>query len=359
MGIETIKNHELFTSQISSMPIFQELHNQYETIRPFTGVKVAIAHVLVPNTVPLILSCAIGGAELLVTSYEGLSPNPRVVSLLQENGITVQLDKTDVSEYDVAIDCGGFFAGNPPKYGVVEVTRSGILEYEKMLNRVIINVDSGKSKMLETFFGNPISVLNTLEHFFGDKETYLKNKIVGIFGFGKIGKGNARLFKQYCSVKVFDIDPKAIELAKHLGYDTCLVEKDTKVPKEEITIDILISATGFHGVISQYFTKQDLDGVLLLNLGAVDEFGDDYNEDEVFKSKHYPFNFNSDPPTPNMFIDAILAAQVEGLRYLVTSKLKPGLYPIPKDIDDWAVESFSSLYDFDLIDLKMYFPELN
>jgi len=73
-------------------------------------------------------------------------------------------------------------------------------------------------------------------------------------------------------------------------------------------------------------------------------------------SKDRPFNFNLNPPTPNRYIDAILSAQVEGLRYLISEDpLKNKIQPLPKEIDNFILTQFKKFNDEDINDIYYYF----
>ena len=90
-------------------------------------------------------------------------------------------------------------------------------------------------------------------------------------------------------------------------------------------------------------------------MGTTDEFGPDYDESEVFISKNKPFNFNLTPPTPNIFIDPILLAHVEGLRYALENEFSPGIHLLSKTIDRKIVQDFEFANNFDTSDLEKYF----
>ena len=116
-----------------------------------------------------------------------------------------------------------------------------------------------------------------------------------------------------------------------------------------------MSATGFPNVITTNFIKAKINFDLCLNIGAVDEFGEDYNEKEVFMSKDKPFNFNLNPPTDNLYIDPILAAHVDGLRYLIENNLSSGMHNLPKSVDNRIITLFENFNNVDISDINLYF----
>lgn len=339
------------------MPIFAELIKIYSKEKPFIGKKIIIAHVLVPNTIPLMATILSGGGDVTVTES---SPaiDQQAVDAMEELGCRVVLHKRTAEEFDYALDIGGLFANSLPRLGVIEVTRSGYYKYNKVADEIVIlNTDDSICKLLETFLGNPKSVLKGIEKFLG--KNYLSNKAVAILGFGKIGRGIARLFSKYCRVLVLDISESAVNKAKSLKFESIQISTDKIENSSFLTdIDVLISCTGITNVVTDYFVKEKVQHVKIkLNLGAVDEYGSDYNEDEVFMSKDRPFNFNLHPPTENMYIDPILSAQVEALQYLVKhNNLVKGIHPLPSKIDKFLLDKFRIFHPNEEIkDIKTYF----
>lgn len=361
MRIDDITTSTLFEDHIRLMPILKALNDTYTDLQPFSGMKIGFAHVLAPNTLPMITSVLKGGAELWIAEDSFVTNQPEVINLLRSAGSPIF--KKQAEKFDFVIDCGGYFTERYPHHGTVEVTRSGIHKYGNLPLEngfTLIDVDNSISKIIETFIGNPKAVIKTLTHYKGDISSYLDNKTVAIVGFGKIGRGLAREFYKYTSdVLVCDIQEETVDFATQLGYNSHLVSENISANSQAISsADIILTATGFPNVMSDKFDKPTICEALKINVGAVDEWGDRYSESEIFHSKHKPFNFNLDPPTGSKFIDPILAAQVEGLRYMIEnfSQIGPGYHPLPKDIDNSIVNIFSKIHKFDLEIISRFFP---
>ncbi len=360
---EIITQSMIFQKQLITMPIHQLLIEEYRQTKPFNDVSIAIAHVLVPNTLPMIVAMIYGGADIVVTNCCPPTLDESVIEFLNKIECNIDLDLKSAEKYDYAVDCGGYFAEHLPKIGSIEVTRSGIHKYNEIIQSnpnfdvQVVSADDSKCKLIETFIGNPIAVLKGIETFVDPNvEEYLRNRSVAIMGFGKIGSGLARLFRKYTDVLVLDINPKIIKKAVSLGFKTFLITDD--LIKNTLAVknySILMSATGFPNAITSNFKKTEMNFDLCLNIGAVDEFGDDYKEDEVFMSKDKPFNFNLNPPTENLYIDPILAAHVDGLRYLVQNNLKSGMQNLPESVDTRILELFKKYNDIDISDIDLYF----
>ena len=345
---------EIFREQLIDMPIFKQLLNDYATEKPFEGLNVIIAHVLVPNTLPLIATIKEGGADVtIIPSSPAI--NEKVIKILDAVGTPINFKLKSATGFDYALDVGGIFSNKLPKYGVIEVTRSGVHKYLKRKDYIaIISSDDSKCKLLETFIGNPQSTLLGIKKFIGDPETVLKNKTLAVLGFGKIGRGIARLFRNYCSILVCDINDEVLTKASELGFFTFKIINDKQKNYESVNkVDFVISCTGFADSVSKNFNK--LSHPKLLNLGNYDEFGPDYSAEEVFMSKDRPFNFNNDPPTANRYIDPILASQVLALNYMIEQKPPNGFYALPKEIDEKLINLFLKFNHESLEDFNVYF----
>lgn len=358
-----LAENPIYQRQLITMPIHRLLIEEYRKTKPFKDVTIAVAHVLVPNTLPMIVAMVFGGADITVTNCCPPTQDDFVIDFLDKIGCNVDLSLNSANNFDYAIDCGGYFANNLPKIGSVEVTRSGIHKYNQIIDKSnnfnvqILSADDSKCKLIETFIGNPIAVLRGIETFVDPNVAeYLENRSVAIMGFGKIGSGLARLFRKYTNVLVIDNNPKVLERAETLGFETYLITSDLEKNSSAVNnYQILMSATGFPNVITTNFIKAKLNFDLCLNIGAVDEFGEDYNEKEVFMSKDKPFNFNLNPPTDNLYIDPILAAHVDGLRYLMENNLSSGMHNLPKSVDNRILTLFEKFNDIDISDISLYF----
>lgn len=340
MPIEVLLESTLVKEQLRDMPLFREIIEEYSISKPFTGQKIAIAHVLVPNTLPLIISCIAGGAEVKITDCVPPKNDPEVLKLLHSAGYTVDHKFCDATDFDYAIDVNAYFLNYPPLKGISEVTRSGIHKYtEQSLTTPVINCDDSIVKMIETFIGNPLAVERAFNQFIGPAKQLLRDKKVVVLGFGKIGRGLARVFSEYADILVLDVNKSILEKARELGFNAGLITEDTNENNNFLRDSkVIFTATGHPNVVSKYFDKDAVTANYLLNIGAVDEFGDSYTEDEVFMSKNIPFNFNVTPPTGNLYIDPILVAHVAAIEYMIKNK-----------IQDTEITSFPKILDIELL----------
>jgi len=318
-SVQDLLYSELTNKIAKEMPILTNMVIELETSRPFDQINIAVTHVVVNNSCPMLAALKAGGANVTICSIPDLRQDEQIMQALPEYGfnITTEIGSIDV---DYALDCGGYFAETTsPPHGVVEVTRSGIHKYEQIKPQYsLIDVDSSRCKLLETFIGNPISVHQAMKKY-ELSDDFLHDSLLVILGFGKIGRGNARYFQNLVGkLIVLDISEKVVTKAKSLGFSAYQITDDIDMNSSYLKkADILISATGYKDTVSNYFHSSALTSCVKINLGAVDEFGVDYSDTDILGGKRNPFNFTMDPPTPSKFIDAILALQVYGLRYLV------------------------------------------
>jgi len=83
-----------------------------------------------------------------------------------------------------------------------------------------------------------------------------------------------------------------------------------------------------------------------VSLGAEDEYGDQYAEDEILSGKQVPLNFHLEEPTLNRYVDAPLAAHVLALE--AWSKAQQdysiGIHPLPEARDRWVIERWRAAW---------------
>jgi len=353
---EVFESSSLFTDVLKDMPIFRELIRKYEQNQPFAGLSIAIAHVIVPNTLPLIYSAIVGGAEIVVTDTIPSVIDPKTLAVLKQAGIPFNSDFVDATDFDFAIDCNAYFINLPPRLGISEVTRSGIHQFEtSSLNIPIVNVDDSDTKKIETFLGNPLAVKEAFGTFVGDPEKLLADKIVVVLGFGKIGRGLARVFSKFSKVQVMDVDTTVLAKAIDLGFEAQLIGDKAENTQYVQEAELILTSTGYPNVVTTHFDKKGITASYLINVGAVDEFGEDYSEDEILLSKHKPFNFNLVPPTGNAYIDPILAIHLDAIRFMIEVPHDIGVIPISEEVDERFVKAFENA-NYNIQDLLgMYF----
>ncbi len=274
--------------------------------------------------------------------------------------------------YDVVYNCGAGMKSVLPR-GMVQLTHVSPDIY-RTVPFPVITVDSSQTKSIETGLGTGDSFVRVVHHLIQQSvaalvlnwkawnensphhQLYLttllnlvqvdhlfSNNQFMIFGFGKVGKGIASALEsagvQKKNIFVVDISPKAYLEAMKQGYsglflndrDPESIEKIKKILPEMWAV---ITATGVEGAMSQHFSQNDFDRVVLLaNMSTGDDFGLRFTADRILNRKK-PVNFMLDYPTEVMYLDPIFALFLKaGEELLIHSTLKNGLNRIDTALD--------------------------
>lgn len=147
-------------------PALLALTREWRQTQPFEGLNVLAATPVFRNTLLQYRALLAGGANLIVgvanSGEDGAGAempcDPGVVDLLRGNGIPVigvqeALEMEAAGRgFDLILDCAGQFSACHPRFGFVELTRSGVQFYEKCEHPVYV-ADSGIVKRIETCLG--------------------------------------------------------------------------------------------------------------------------------------------------------------------------------------------------------------
>lgn len=314
--------------------------------RPFAGLRILVATPVFRNTLLEYRALLAGGADLVVgvagSGEDGavakMPCDPGIVDLLRENGIPVvgvqeALDMEAAGRgFDLVLDCAGQFAKLSPKFGFVELTRSGVQFYEGSAHPVYV-ADSGVVKRIETSLGTGEGYVRALRQL-GYGSSFASgndgadtggagNAIAGndgagdfsgkkfvVFGSGKVGQGIVlQLLRSGAVVDVvtntnfgsnafLDANGVPVTDCNDAGAVAALVR----------AADFVVTATGVKGALD----KPELTAALLesqavlANMGVEDEYGPNVPAARVLAEKS-PLNFILEEPTHLKYIDASLA----------------------------------------------------
>ena len=206
-----------------------------------------------------------------------------------------------------------------------------------------ISVDSSVLKGIgENIHGTAFGLLDALSRL----NIYLPDKKVAIVGFGRVGKGCARVLQKLgCKVSVKEVSKVKMLEAKYEGFDVIDDLKDA---------DIIVTCTGVEGVIRSDELETLKNGAILLNLGAereiivdldpVADYGSikkyKLNEKEFFLvSDGYAANLAVGYGTPIEIMDRTFSAAILALNYL--KKDFEGVIPLPKEIEERIATSLT------------------
>ena len=320
------------TYEVSEYPALAGLTQEWSETRPFAGLRVLAATPVFRNTLVQYRALLAGGADLSVgianDSGAGaeMPCDAGVVDLLRESGIPV-LNLKDVLEaesrgqgFDLILDCAGQFSACHPRFGFVELTRSGVQFYENSEKPVYV-ADSGIVKRIETSLGTGEGYVRALAQLgygnvgqngadAGSDGAAFAGKSFVVFGSGKVGQGIVlQLLLEGAHVQV--VTDKARGASPFLDANGVPVA-DCNDLKSVVALvsaaDFVVTATGVKGALDRVELADALNksNAVLANMGVEDEYGPGVPNDRVLAEKK-PLNFILEEPTHLKYIDASLA----------------------------------------------------
>ena len=326
--IDAILDHISRVYSPREYPALAEQLATWRHSRPFAGKKVIDATPVFTNTLVKYLPLLAGGAELSVGVGELTPTDPELLPRLREWGIPVVAPedcRDDV--FDVIMDCAGVFARVKARCGYVELTRSGLYEYRDVKAPVFF-ADAGKIKLIETTLGTGEGYCRALEQLgYG-----LSGKSLLVFGGGKVGRGIA-LYGRHAGATV-----KIVEFA---SFGAALPEGVRHVPAEDTSAvaaaiaaaDLIVSATGRAGALSEHAAALRASSSVIANMGVLDEFGPELPPERVLNAKR-PLNFILKEPTQLKFIDPTMALDNAGALEVLNGRVGVGVGAPPPELEE-------------------------
>ncbi len=362
-----------------NMPLLRAIEARFALEKPFAGLKVALSIHLEAKTAYLCRVLAAGGAEMHVTGSNPLSTQDDVAAALASGGLNVYaLHGCDAETYeaciarviepgpDIVIDDGGdivsmlhkrFPAQEKRVLGGCEETTTGIVRLRAMerageLRFPMIDVNDADCKHLfDNRYGTGQSVFDGIDR---TTNLIIAGKRVVVAGYGWCGKGTAMRAKGLgARVIVTEVDPvKAIE-AHMDGFDVMPMREAAKLG------DLFITVTGDIGVIDEKDFLLMMDGALMCNAGHfnvevnVARLAEMAVETREMKPNITGYrlkdgrwlyvlaegrlvNLASGDGHPAEIMDMSFAIQALSAEYVAHKRgvLAPGLYPVPREIDE-------------------------
>ena len=305
---------------MAEYPALLALAREWAQVRPFEGLRVLAATPVFRNTLLQYRALLAGGANLVVgiggsdadAAGATMPCDLGIVDVLRENGIPViGVQKALEMEaagcgFDLILDCAGQFSACHPRFGFVELTRSGVQFYENCEHPVYV-ADSGIVKRIETCLGTGegyVRALAQLGHDFDDGKKFV------VFGSGKVGQGIVlQLLRSGASVQV----------VTDCSRGSCAFLDANDVPVTDCNdldgvaalvrdADFVVTATGVKGALDRPQIVEALlaSDAVLANMGVEDEYGPGVPATRVLAEKK-PLNFILEEPTHLKYIDASLA----------------------------------------------------
>lgn len=284
--------------------------------------------------------------NVYAAKLDNFSTKPEVVEWLKEKGVEIRR-KRDVVDAEYFLDCAAVLSRVAVKSGkaelkVVELTKTGEEYLRKMDVRMrAISLDSSTLKgMGENVYGTAFGLLDALLRL----NVFLPGKRALILGFGRVGRGCARLLRSVgCDVAVWDSDERKQIEALYEGFR---VEKD-------FTAEIVVTCTGVKGVIGKEELEKISDGCIVMNMGAemeiepagelIGDFGL-VKEYEVAGKNYfvvadgYAANLALGNGTPIEVMDRTFSAAILALNHLSRGDFE-GIIPLPSHIESTILEA--------------------
>jgi adenosylhomocysteinase len=311
-------------------PALLALAREWAQTRPFDGLRVLAATPVFRNTLLQYRALLAGGADLIVgvagsdvgdgrSSGAGMPCAPGIVEVLRGNGIPViGLQEAFALEaagrgFDLVLDCAGQFSACHPRFGFVELTRSGVQVYENSEHPVYV-ADSGIVKRIETCLGTGEGYVRALAQlgydYCLDSGADGAGKKFVVFGSGKVGQGIVlQLLRSGANVQV----------VTDCSRGSCAFLDANDVPVMDCNdldgvaalvrdADFVVTATGVKGALDVPELTAALveSRAVLANMGVEDEYGPGVPATRVLAEKK-PLNFILEEPTHLKYIDASLA----------------------------------------------------
>ena len=317
-------------------PALLALAHEWSGTRPFRALRLLVATPVFRNTLLEYRALIAGGADLVVgvagldSGEEGAGADasnagaempcdPGIVEVLRGNGIPVigvqEALKMEAAGcgFDLILDCAGQFSACHPRFGFVELTRSGVQFYENSEHPVYV-ADSGIVKRIETCLGTGegyVRALAQLGHdFCSDSGADGAGKKFVVFGSGKVGQGIVlQLLRSGASVHVVtDCSLGSNPFLDANGVPVTDCNDLDAVASLVRGADFVVTATGVKGALDRPQIVEALlaSSAVLANMGVEDEYGLGIPASRVLAEKK-PLNFILEEPTHLKYIDASLA----------------------------------------------------
>ncbi|MCS7174952.1 adenosylhomocysteinase [Pseudothermotoga sp.] len=363
------------------MPLLRSIEEKYEHKKPLRGLRIGMSIHLEAKTARLALLLRDLGAEVVVTGSNPLSTQDDVAEALRERGLIVYAKRTsdeqvylkgikDVlsTQPDLILDDGAdltvtahteFKEGLKRLRGVTEETTTGLrrlraLQKNGLLTVPVIAVNDAFTKHLfDNRYGTGQSTWDSIMR---NTNLTVAGKVVVVCGYGWCGKGVAMRARGLgARVIVTEVDPvKALEALMD-GFDVMKISQAAKLG------DFFITVTGNTKVISENEFMQMKDGAILANAGHFDVEVDVKTLERICVEKFEArpnvtayrlsngrtlyllaegrlVNLAAADGHPVEIMDLSFAVQALSLIYLADVKLEPGVYPVPKHIDEEIAE---------------------
>lgn len=281
-SIDEITQRILWTS--SNMHLLGAIADEFDTTRPFNGLRIGVSIHLEVKTAVLLLALQRGGAEVVAVGNYGTTQDD-IVAYLIEHGVEARGSHTDTldthlghvrsvaeAKPDLLLDNGADLAASVVEQGIAVL--GGTEETTSGHNRLGGELAASVDFPMIVINDSPLKAIAENKHAVGQSiyESFLRHtnlmpqgKRTLVVGYGWCGRGIAQYFRANGStVMVAEPDDiKALEAALdgfRVGHTVDLIPH----------ADVVITATGVDHVVGETELAAAPDGALLGNAGHFD-----------------------------------------------------------------------------------------
>lgn len=361
----------------SHMPVLMEIRKEFARRKPLRGVSVGFALHVTKETAVLVRTLVAGGAKVAIAGCNPLSTQDDVAAALAREGVNVyawrgmsreeyydNLRRVLEHEPQITVDDGGdlVFLVHRERpdlikniVGGCEETTTGVIrlramEKEKALKYPVVAVNDADTKHLfDNRYGTGQS---TLDGIIRATSVLVAGKTFVVAGYGLCGMGVARNARGFgANVVVTEVNPVRALQAVMDGYRVMPMDEAAKIG------DIFVTTTGDVDVIvGRHFLRMK-DGAVLANSGHFNCEINISDLEKVSKSKKVIrdnvekyvlrngrsiyllaegrlVNLAAAEGHPSEVMDMSFANQALSVKYLLENKLAPGVYRIPREVDE-------------------------
>jgi len=360
------------------MGVLNKIDERFSAEKPFKGLKIGMCIHLEAKTAYLAQVLQNGGAKVALSGSNPLSTQDDVAAALAESGVEVHswygataeeyenhLKAVLSTEPDIIIDDGADLVSllhGPLKkiankvIGGCEETTTGVTRLKALAkeNRLLFPMFAVNDALMKYLFDNRYGTgQSTWDGIMRTTNLTIAGKTAVVVGYGWCGKGIAMRAKGLgANVIVTEVDPvRAIEATMD-GFRVMKITEAAKVG------DFFVTATGCIDVIDKKSLQLMKDGAILANAGHFDveiskpdlealaiERKEVRKNIEEFRLKDGRrlyllaegrlVNLAAADGHPIEIMDLSFALQALTAEYILKNhqSLKPGLYPVPAEID--------------------------
>jgi adenosylhomocysteinase len=364
----------------NDMPVLAEIRKRFAKEKPLSGKKMSACLHVTAETANLARTLQAGGADLVLVASNPLSTQDDVsASLVKDYGISVfaikgEDHKTSYEHIHAALkhdpiitmDDGADLVSTmhqeyPEKcaniFASMEETTTGVIRLRAMhkdgaLKLPVFAVNDALTKYLfDNRYGTGQS---TVDGIIRATDILLAGKAVVVAGYGWCGRGFAMRCKGMgAHVILTEVDPiKALEAAMD-GFQVMPMEKAAQIG------DLFVTITGDINVIRKEHFEKMKDGAIVANSGHfnveidipaleklavkkrtdVRKYVDEYqlkNGNRIFLlAEGRLINLSAAEGHPASVMDMSFATQALTTEFTLKEKKAPGVYLVPKDVEDY------------------------